>query len=63
MIGWIRELLGAEADSLLKYECKGIPRQSLQLPGPDYLDRVFLPSDRTFRHNAECRPMPTRLAW
>ena len=28
MTGWIRELLGAEADSLLKYECKGIPKQT-----------------------------------
>src|ERR1043166_1654765 len=49
MSGWIRELLGAEADSLLKYECKGIPRQSLHLPGPDYIDRIFIPSDRNQR--------------
>jgi class I fructose-bisphosphate aldolase len=49
MSGWIRELSGAEADALLKYECKGIPRQSLHLPGPDYIDRVFLPSDRNQR--------------
>ena len=46
MSGWIRELLGTEADSLLKYECKGISRQSLNLPGPDYIDRIFVPSDR-----------------
>jgi class I fructose-bisphosphate aldolase len=45
----IRELLGAEAGSLLKYECKGIPRQSLHLPGPDSIDRVFLTSDRNQR--------------
>ena len=49
MSGWIRELLGAEADPLLKYECKGIPRQGLHLPGPDYIDRVFIPSDRNQR--------------
>jgi fructose-bisphosphate aldolase, class I len=48
MSGWIREL-GAEADSLLKHECKGIPRQSLHLPGPDYVDRIFIPSDRNQR--------------
>jgi class I fructose-bisphosphate aldolase len=45
----IRELLGPEADSLLKYECKGIPRQSLHLPGPDSIDRIFIPSDRNQR--------------
>jgi class I fructose-bisphosphate aldolase len=49
MSGWIRELLGAEADALLKYECKGILRQGLHLPGPDYVDRVFLHSDRNQR--------------
>ncbi len=49
MSGWIRELLGPEADPLLKYECKGIPRQSLHLPGPDYVDRAFIPSDRNQR--------------
>jgi len=49
MSGWIRELLGGEADSLLRYECKGIPKQSLHLPGPDYVDRIFIPSDRNQR--------------
>jgi class I fructose-bisphosphate aldolase len=49
MSGWIREMLGADADSLLKYECKGISKQSLHLPGPDYIDRMFIPSDRNQR--------------
>lgn len=49
MTGWIRELLGPEADALLKYECKGIPRQSLNLPSPDHVDRIFIPSDRNQR--------------
>src|SRR5579883_2123886 len=49
MSAMIRELLGAEADSLLRYECKGIPRQSLHLPGPDHVDRIFIPSDRNQR--------------
>jgi class I fructose-bisphosphate aldolase len=49
MKGWIRELLGADADSLLKYECKGLPKQSLNLPGPDFVDRIFIPSDRNQR--------------
>jgi len=49
MSRWLHEYLGAEADSLLKYECKGIPRQSLHLPGPDYIDQIFGPTDRNQR--------------
>jgi len=49
MSSWLHEILGSEADSLLKYECKGIPRQSLHLPGPDHVDRIFGPSDRNQR--------------
>lgn len=43
------QLLGADADSLLKHECKTIPKENLHLPGPDFLDRIFLPSDRNPR--------------
>jgi class I fructose-bisphosphate aldolase len=49
MSRWLHEYLGAEADSLLSYECKGIPRQSLHLPGPNYIDEMFGPSDRNQR--------------
>lgn len=42
----IVDLLGAESESLLKHTCKTIPKESLNLPGPDFVDRVFLPSDR-----------------
>ena len=42
----IVELLGDEADSLLSHECTGIPKESLQLPGPDHIDRVLGDSDR-----------------
>ncbi len=42
----IEKLLGAEADSLLSYQCRGIPRASLHLPGPDFVDRVVAQSDR-----------------
>ncbi len=38
--------LGAEAESLLKHVCVGIPKESLQLPGPDFIDRVWARSDR-----------------
>jgi fructose-bisphosphate aldolase, class I len=42
----IREVLGDEADSLLGHECKTIERDLLTLPGPDFIDRVLLQSDR-----------------
>ena len=42
----IRELLGEEADELLKHECGTISRDALVLPGPDYVDRVLVASDR-----------------
>jgi fructose-bisphosphate aldolase, class I len=42
----IAGLLGEEADSLLSYTCKGIPKEKLTLPGPDHLDRVWTGSDR-----------------
>ena len=40
------ELLGDKADDLLGFVCKGIPKESLHLPGPDHIDRVWIPSDR-----------------
>jgi len=42
----IQELLGDEAEQLLGYECKGVPKEDLTLPGPDFVDRVFAGSDR-----------------
>jgi class I fructose-bisphosphate aldolase len=43
----ITRILGADADKLLGHVCKTIPKDSLHLPGPDFVDRVFAPSDRT----------------
>jgi len=43
----IQSLLGDEAESLLKHESKGIPAEDLTLPGPDYVDRVFVQTDRS----------------
>jgi fructose-bisphosphate aldolase, class I len=39
-------LLGEEAESLLTHESKGIPRDDLILPGPDFIERVFIQTDR-----------------
>ena len=46
MLKKIQELLGKEADELLSYKAK-FPKEQLNLPGPDFVDRVFLQSDRT----------------
>src|SRR5438034_10000672 len=45
----LEELLGADASSLLQHQCKTIPKESLLLPGPDYVDRSYLGSDRPAR--------------
>jgi len=42
----IHALLGDEGDALLSYEAARIPKESLQLPGPDFVDRVFAQTDR-----------------
>ena len=45
MIEKIRELLGDQADFLLKHKAK-FPKKQLSLPGPDFVDRVFAQTDR-----------------
>jgi fructose-bisphosphate aldolase, class I len=42
----IISLLGAEADHLLGHRCTGIPKESLHLPGPDFVERVVAQKDR-----------------
>ncbi|HEX9970393.1 MAG TPA: class I fructose-bisphosphate aldolase [Acidimicrobiales bacterium] len=42
----LQQLLGDEADSLLSHTSKGIPKEDLVLPGPDFVDRVLVDSDR-----------------
>jgi class I fructose-bisphosphate aldolase len=43
----IAALLGDEAEALLAYEAKGIPKEDLHLPGSDFVERVFTDSDRS----------------
>jgi class I fructose-bisphosphate aldolase len=45
--GAIEGLLGADAEHLLGYQTPKVAKDMLQLPGPDFLDRVFMWSDRT----------------
>src|SRR3569623_888167 len=42
----VRELLGDEAGNLLEHNCTTIPKENLQLPGSDFVDRVWVQSDR-----------------
>ena len=42
----IMDMLGSEADNLLGHVCQGIPKESLYLPGPRFVDRVWAESDR-----------------
>ena len=41
------ERLGDQAKTLLDHKCTTVPKESLTLPGPDYVDRVFAHSDRS----------------
>lgn len=43
----IQSLLGDEAEDLLGHESKGISKEELALPGPDFVDRVFALTDRS----------------
>jgi hypothetical protein len=45
-IDTITTALGAEAKSLLEHTCSGIPKETLHLPGPDVVDRIWSMSDR-----------------
>lgn len=45
----ITELLGGDAAALLHHTSTTIPKESLYLPGPNYVDDVFAQTDRTPR--------------
>ena len=42
----LEELLGDDADSLLNHRSETFPAAQLHLPGPDFVDRVFVDTDR-----------------
>jgi class I fructose-bisphosphate aldolase len=42
----IRELLGDEGSALFEHNCTTIPKENLHLPGGDFIDRVWMQSDR-----------------
>ncbi len=43
----IKGFLGADADYLLRHTCTKIKNETLHLPGPDFVDRIFLDTDRS----------------
>jgi class I fructose-bisphosphate aldolase len=45
----IAQLLGDKADNLLNFKNPKIPKDRLHIPGPDFVDRIFAPSDRNNR--------------
>jgi class I fructose-bisphosphate aldolase len=42
----LTKLLGNESKDLLAHTCKTVPKDQLHLPGPDFIDRVLVVSDR-----------------
>jgi fructose-bisphosphate aldolase, class I len=45
----IEEILGADGATLLRHQCKTIPKETLHLPGPDSVHHAFGVSDRPTR--------------
>jgi class I fructose-bisphosphate aldolase len=45
----IQELLGDRAEQLLGFNSPKIAKERLHLPGPDWVDRIFAPTDRNNR--------------
>lgn len=43
----IQNLLGEDAETLLNHVSKTIPKENLYVPGGDFIDRVWMDSDRT----------------
>jgi len=42
----ITDLLGGEAEDLLKHKCETISKEHLHIPSPDFIDRIFVQSNR-----------------
>ena len=53
----IEEILGADARSLLGHICTTIPKESLHLPGPDFVHRAHAGSNRPTRVLASLQSM------
>ena len=49
MYSQIQNYLGDKAEFLLNHKCSTIKKEQLHLPGPDFVDRIFINSDRNNR--------------
>ena len=45
----LQSLLGDKAESLLGFNSPKIPKERLHLPGPNFMDEVFMQSDQIGR--------------
>ncbi len=45
----VEDILGGDASGLLQHQCKTISKESLHLPGPDWVERIHSASDRPTR--------------
>ena len=52
----VLQLLGDKGKTLLDHRCATIPKETLHLPGPDFIDRIYAASDRNNR-------VLNRLSW
>lgn len=43
----ILSILGDEGEQLLNHTCTCIKKEQIHLPGPDFVDKIFVPSDRS----------------
>jgi class I fructose-bisphosphate aldolase len=48
VVARLEQILGDEA-ALLQHQCKTVSKELLHLPGPDFVDRIFGPTDRSPR--------------
>src|SRR5437660_3569506 len=48
-ISEIETILANDAVPLLEHQCKTIAKESLHLPGPDFVDRIMAATDRPTR--------------
>jgi class I fructose-bisphosphate aldolase len=53
----IEDLLGEDASDLLEHVCNTIPKKYLNLPGPDFVERVFALSDRSMEVQGNLKRM------
>src|SRR6476659_9603531 len=45
--GWFEDLRGPDSEELLSHTSRTLPREQLHLPGPDFIERVWVDSDRS----------------